>query len=164
MVRYYTTMRILGIDPGSHIVGYGALDCTPGQHAVVTYGSIQVTPGTPTNECLLIIHQDIEELFNLLQPDVLAIEQLFFFRNVTTVIPVAQARGVVLLSAMQRQLAIGEYPPQQVKQSLTGSGRATKKEVQHMVKEILGLERIPKPDDAADALAIALTHAYFSGL
>lgn len=157
-------MRILGIDPGSHIVGYGLIDFHGGnRYTAGHYGTIQIPSGTPAQDTLLTIYDDMRELLGMLQPDLMVIEQLFFFRNVTTVMSVAQARGVILLTAKQSELPFAEYTPMQVKMTLTGHGRASKREVQEMVKELLGLEQIPRPDDAADALALAITHAHFIG-
>ncbi|PIQ25889.1 crossover junction endodeoxyribonuclease RuvC [bacterium (Candidatus Blackallbacteria) CG17_big_fil_post_rev_8_21_14_2_50_48_46] len=155
--------RILGIDPGSHRVGYGLLDCLPGRFDVVGFGTLETPPKSPASVCLPTIYEDLQELVKGFQPHVVAIEQLFFFRNLTTVMPVAQARGVILLSMAQAGLEVTEYTPLQVKMGLTGYGRASKREVQEAVAQWLGLEKIPKPDDAADALAIALCHAHQIG-
>ena len=157
-------MRILGIDPGSHRVGYGLLDCTPGQFEVVAFGTIEVPPKSPASLCLQTIFTDLQELLLCFQPELAVIEQLFFFRNLTTVIPVAQARGVILLSLANQGLAVAEYTPMQVKLGLTGYGKASKQEVQEALQHVLGLEKIPRPDDAADALALALCHAHQLGL
>lgn len=158
-------MRILGIDPGTHIVGYGLLNYHPEQspspYQAELFGTLQVPPKTPIPETLTSIYADMLELLDQLQPDLVVIEQLFFFRNVTTAISVAQARGVIVLAAQQRGLPQAEYTPMQVKMTLTGYGRASKRDVQEMVKELLGLEKIPRPDDAADALALAITHAHY---
>ncbi|MGV3525780.1 MAG: crossover junction endodeoxyribonuclease RuvC [Candidatus Sericytochromatia bacterium] len=156
-------MRILGIDPGSHLIGYGLLVCEPGHYHSEGYGTVQVPPGTPIPEALLAIYHDMQELLSTYQPDILVVERLFFFRNVTTAMSVAQARGVIILSGQQHQVELAEYTPMQVKMSLTGYGKASKREVQEMVKECLKLTQIPRPDDAADALALAITHAHFSG-
>lgn len=156
-------MRILGIDPGSHRVGYGLLDCQHGSFSVAGFGVIEAPPKSPAAVCLSTIYSDLQELLAMYQPEVVAIEQLFFFRNVTTVMPVAQARGVMLLALAQAELEVTEYTPLQVKMGLTGYGRASKREVQEAVAQWLGLEKIPKPDDAADGLAIALCHAHQIG-
>ena len=151
-------MVILGIDPGYAIVGYGVID-TEKKDMVVDYGAIT----TPKEDSMPIRLKAIEEsliyLFNKYKPEVIAIEELFYFKNQKTIIPVAEARGVILLTCQKYCGNIYEYTPLQIKQALTGVGRAEKKQVQYMVKAILGLSAIPKPDDAADALAAALTHA-----
>lgn len=153
-------MRILGIDPGTSIVGYGAVDFTaPSTFEVVTYGTIQTPPHTPLQERLVTIFADLQSLLQELQPDVMSIEKLFFFRNVSTAMPVAHARGVMMLAATLQQVTLAEYTPLEIKQTLTGYGRATKQEIQAMTAHLLQLERIPRPDDAADALAIAICHA-----
>ena len=159
-------MRILGIDPGYGIVGFGIID-THRNNAVVDYGVIETRKEDPFPERLQRIEEGFRVLFETYKPDEVAIEELFYFRNQTTVIPVAEARGVIVLTAKKYCNRLFEYTPMQVKQALTGNGRAEKKQMQFMVKSILGLEKIPKPDDAADALAIALTHAQaarFGGL
>ncbi len=151
-------MRILGIDPGYGIVGFGIID-THRNNAVVDYGVIE----TPKEETfpvrLLRIEESLRVLMEKYKPDEIAIEELFYFHNQTTVIPVAEARGVIVLTCEKYCERIFEYTPMQVKQALTGNGRADKKQMQFMVKAVLGLEKIPKPDDAADALAIALCHS-----
>lgn len=157
-------MRILGIDPGSHRVGYGVLDCQPGACVeVVSFGTLEVAAGSSPAQCLYTIHKDMHELLRIFQPETVAIELLFFFRNLTTVISVAQARGVILLAISEYQLEFSEYTPMQVKQGLTGYGKASKKQVQQSVAQWLNLEQIPRPDDAADALALALFHAHQLG-
>ena len=151
-------MLILGIDPGYGIVGFGIID-THRNNAVVDYGVIE----TPKEDTFPVRLQHIEEAFRVLfetyKPDEVAIEELFYFRNQTTVIPVAEARGVIVLTAHKYCERLFEYTPMQIKQALTGNGRAEKKQMQFMVKSVLGLEKIPKPDDAADALAVALCHS-----
>lgn len=156
-------MLILGIDPGTHIVGYGLIEYAQGKYHVGAYGTLQVAPGTPIPDTLQSIYQDMQDLLIGLKPDVMVVEQLFFFRNVTTAISVAQARGVIILTGRQKEIELAEYTPMQVKMTLTGHGRADKREVQEMVKDLLKLEKIPKPDDAADALALAITHAHYLG-
>jgi crossover junction endodeoxyribonuclease RuvC len=156
-------MRILGIDPGSHIIGYGLIDYVGGRYTPETYGTLQVPPGTSMVDALFSIYEDMSELLTMLTPDVMAVEQLFFFRNVSTAMSVAQARGVILLTGRQKEIPLAEYTPMQVKMTLTGYGRASKRDVQEMVKDLLNLEKIPKPDDAADGLALAITHAHFIG-
>lgn len=154
-------MKVLGIDPGYAIIGYGIIDTTK-DNKVIDYGVIT----TPKEDSISIRLKNIESalisLFNLYKPDAVAIEELFYFKNQKTIIPVAEARGVILLTAQKFCENIYEYTPMQIKQALTGQGRAEKKQVQFMVKSILGLKDIPKPDDAADALAVALTHAQTS--
>ncbi len=151
-------MRILGIDPGYAIVGFGIID-THRNNAVVDYGVIE----TPKEDSLPIRLQRIEEslrvLFERYKPDEVAVEELFFFHNQTTAIPVAEARGVIVLTSQKYCGRTFEYTPIQIKQALTGNGRADKKQMQFMVKSVLGLSSIPKPDDAADALAVALCHS-----
>jgi crossover junction endodeoxyribonuclease RuvC len=155
-------MRIFGIDPGTATTGYGLIEVPPrGRAQAGAYGVIKTEAKAPMGERLQTIHADLTELLSSLRPDVVAIEQLFFFQNITSGMQVAQARGVALLAIAQHGLPAAEYTPMQVKQSLTGYGKAGKAEVQRLVTEQLGLSAIPKPDDAADALAIALTHALF---
>lgn len=161
-IYYYTLiMIVLGIDPGYAIIGFGIID-TSQNNKVVDYGVIT----TPKEDSIALRLKNIESalkiLFSTYKPDAVAIEELFYFKNQKTVIPVAEARGVILLTAQKYCENIFEYTPMQIKQALTGQGRAEKKQIQFMVKSILGLKEIPKPDDAADALAVALTHAQTS--
>ncbi|MGB8954869.1 MAG: crossover junction endodeoxyribonuclease RuvC [Tumebacillaceae bacterium] len=153
-------MRILGIDPGYGRTGYGVVDVVGNRMKSVEYGCIETKPNTPMPDRLFDIYGAVKEIIARLQPEAMAIEQLFFAKNVTTGIDVAQARGVVLLAAREAHLPIGEYTPMQVKQSLVGYGKADKKQMQEMVRMFLGLAQIPKPDDAADGLAIAITHGH----
>ena len=156
-------MKIFGIDPGTATTGYGMIVIpTHGPAQAVAYGVIRTEAKTPMAERLQTIHGDLTELLTSLKPDIVAIEQLFFFQNITSAMSVAQARGVALLAIAQHGLSAFEYTPMQVKQSLTGYGKSAKGEVQRLVAEQLGLAEIPRPDDAADALAIALTHALFA--
>lgn len=155
-------MRILGIDPGYGIVGFGIIDYINGQYNVVDYGVIQTSKEESIATRLAIVYKSVKELIEKYKPDEMAVEQLFFFKNHTTIIPVAEARGVILLAGINHCGEIFEYTPLQIKQALTGHGRAEKKQVQYMVKAILGLQNIPKPDDAADALAVAICHANFN--
>lgn len=152
-------MRILGIDPGTGILGFGVIDVRKGKPTLVDGGVIK----TPVHEQdairLQTIFEELTEIINLHKPDAMSVEKLFFARNVTTAMTVAQARGVVLLCGQQAGLAIAEYTPMQIKQAVTGYGKADKKQMQEMVRVLLNLKVIPKPDDAADALAAALTHA-----
>lgn len=156
-------MVILGIDPGYGIVGYGVIETDGNNYQVLDYGAIT----TPKENSIAVRLQEIEEnlifLLNKFKPDVVAIEELFYFKNQTTIIPVAQARGVIVLTAQKYCGKLYEYTPLQIKQALTGNGRAEKAQVQYMVKSILGLSSIPKPDDAADALAVAICHSQTSG-
>jgi crossover junction endodeoxyribonuclease RuvC len=155
-------MRLLGIDPGTATVGYGVIDVDGDFHpAMVAFGVIKTPPTLPMAERLRIIYDDARELLGLYRPGVVVIEKLFAFRNVTNVITVAQARGVLTLAAHQAGCRLAEYTPMQVKQTITGYGRAQKPEIQEMVRDLLGLSAIPRPDDAADALAFALTHVQF---
>ena len=156
-------MRILGIDPGYAIVGYGVIDYQNTRFSVVDYGAILTDAGVPFNERLERIYDDAFALMQKWKPDVMAIEKLFYNTNAKPVIDVAQARGVLILAAQKNRLSIAEYTPLQVKQSVVGYGRAEKKQVQEMTKMILNLEKIPKPDDTADALAMAICHAHASG-
>ena len=154
-------MIVLGIDPGYAIIGYGVLD-TSKQNMLLDYGAI-VTPKEDSMPIRLEnIDKSLKYLFDKFKPDVVAIEELFYFKNQKTVIQVAQARGVILLACQKYCGNIYEYTPLQIKQALTGQGRAEKAQVQFMVKAILGLDSIPKPDDAADALAVAICHSQSS--
>ena len=152
-------MIILGIDPGTATTGYGIIENTKNGLAVVEYGSITTSKKSATEERLLEIFQDLNALVKKFKPQVVAVESIFFFKNAKTVISVAQARGVVLLCAKQNKIKIREFTPLQVKSSLTSYGKADKKQVQYMVQKLLDLKTIPKPDDAADALAVAICAA-----
>ena len=154
-------MIILGIDPGYAIVGYGIID-TNKPNMVVDYGAITTPKEDPMPVRLEAIDSSLKYLFDKYKPDVVAIEELFYFKNQKTVIPVAEARGVIVLACQKYCGNIYEYTPLQIKQALTGQGRAEKAQVQSMVKAILGLNAIPKPDDAADALAVAICHSQTS--
>ncbi len=155
-------MRILGIDPGYAIVGYGVVDYSKNRFSVVGYGAITTKAKTPFADRLSVIYSDMLELIDKYKPDRLSIEKLYFNTNSTTAIDVAQARGVIVLAAKQRGVAINEYTPLQVKQAVTGYGRAEKHQVMEMVKNLLGLSTVPKPDDTADALAIAICDGHYS--
>jgi crossover junction endodeoxyribonuclease RuvC len=152
-------MRILGIDPGTGILGFGIIEANRGKFELVDGGVIR----TPVHEDdavrLLTIYEELTDIIAANNPTVMSVEKLFFSRNVTTAMTVAQARGVVLLCGMQAGMEIHEYTPMQIKLAVTGYGKADKKQMQEMVRVILNLETIPKPDDAADAIAAALTHA-----
>ena len=152
-------MRILGIDPGYGITGFGIVDAPRNNFRLLQYGAITTPPGTDFPLRLQMIYNDMTELLRVAQPDCVAIEELFFGQNVTTGIGVAQSRGVILLAIQQAGVPIYQYKPMQVKQSVVGYGNATKHQVQDMTKRILHLNATPKPDDAADAIAIALCHA-----
>jgi len=152
-------MRILGIDPGTGILGFGVIEII-GQKAKLVDGGVIRTPVNEDDAVrLLTIFDELTDVIKNTKPQEMVVEKLFFAQNVTTAITVAQARGVILLCGMQNKLKIAEYTPLQIKQALTGYGRADKKQIQEMVRVILGLKEIPKPDDCADALAVALTHA-----
>lgn len=152
-------MRILGIDPGTATVGYGLIEESDGQLAVITYGAIVTRPKDgDTARRLQLIYQQLNELIATYKPDVAAVEELFFGRNITTAISVGQARGVLLLALANAGIPIAEYSPPKIKESVSGYGNASKQQVQFMVQNILDLEEVPKPDDAADGLAVALTH------
>lgn len=153
-------MLILGLDPGSAITGYGLIRADHGSYQMLDYGALRTEPGPTDAERLVLLYQKLQALLKDKQPDCIAIEQLFFNKNATTAVPVGQARGVLLLGCAQAGLPIAEYTPLQVKQALTGYGRADKAQIQYMVTRLLNLSAIPKPDDAADALAIAITHAH----
>lgn len=153
-------MIILGIDPGYAIVGVGVVEYIGNKFRILEYNAITTPAGMPTVERLQKIYQEMNMYIDKYNPDAMAIEELFFNSNQKTAINVAQARGVLLVAAANRGIPINEYTPLQVKQSVTGYGRADKKQIQQMVKMMLGLNVIPKPDDAADALAIAICHAH----
>ncbi len=156
-------MKILGIDPGFAIVGYGVIDHTGNKFKTIKYGAVT----TEANEDMFLrfkkIYDSLTEIINEHKPDAMAIEELFFNSNQKTAINVAQARGIILLSALNANVPVFEYTPLQVKQAVVGYGRADKGQVQQMVKALLNLEKVPKPDDTADALAIAICHAHSSG-
>ena len=152
-------MRILGIDPGYAIVGFGVLQAARGQATLLRCGAIRTEAGVPMPRRLLQIGEDLGELIHTFAPDVLAIEELYFNNNVTTGIGVAQARGVILATAAKLGVPVAEYGPSQVKQAVVGYGKAEKKQVMEMTRRLLRLAEVPRPDDAADAVAIALCHA-----
>ena len=152
-------MRILGIDPGYGITGFGVLEAQRSEYRLLQYGAITTPAGIDFPVRLEMIYNDMVQLLQVAKPDAVAIEELFFGQNVTTGIGVAQSRGVILLAVQQAHVPVFQYKPMQVKQSVVGYGNATKHQVQDMTRRILHLEKIPKPDDAADAIAIALCHA-----
>lgn len=155
-------MRVLGIDPGTGIMGFGVIDVDGTSFTLVDAGVITTPPHTPHDERLEDIYESLNEIIGATKPDAFSIEKLFFMKNVTTAMTVAEARGVALLAARQHKLPIYEYTPMQIKQTTTGYGRADKKQMQEMVRVHLGLRDVPKPDDCADALAAAITYAMMS--
>lgn len=152
-------MRILGIDPGYATIGFGVLEAERGSFRLERYGTITTSPDQPFSQRLLTIYDDMNQLIDTVAPDVMAIEELFWGHNVTTGIGVSHGRGVILLSAAQRQLPVFEYTPMQIKQAVVGYGNATKLQVMDMTKRLLKMEKVARPDDAADAIAVALCHA-----
>lgn len=152
-------MRILGLDPGTATIGYGIVEDIEGQVSVVTYGAITTRPQDgDTAQRLQLIYQEVNALLAAYKPDQAAVEQLFFGRNITTAIKVGQARGVLLLALANAGIPVAEYSPPKIKEAVSGYGNASKEQVQFMVQNMLGLEELPRPDDAADGLAVALTH------
>ncbi len=156
-------MVILGIDPGLAIVGWGVIEYSASRFKVLGYGTIETPAGMPTEERLCLIFDGIHSLIKTYKPEQMSIEELFFNTNITTGIRVAEARGVLVMCAKKMGVEIFEYTPLQVKQSVVGFGRAEKKQVITMVTTLLGLKKPPKPDDTADALAIAICHAHSGG-
>ena len=152
-------MRILGIDPGLAIVGFGLIEADAGRTQLLQYGTVTTPAGLPLSDRLVQLERDTEELLAQLRPDAIAIEELFFSNNITTGIAVAHARGILLCTAAKSGIPLYEYTPMQVKQAVVGYGLAEKRQVMDMVKRLLKLHSVPRPDDAADALAIALCHA-----
>jgi crossover junction endodeoxyribonuclease RuvC len=151
-------MRVIGIDPGTAIVGYGIVDFDGKNYTVIGYGCIYTNKEHSMEDRLVTIYDELDLVIKKYQPDSMAVEELFFFKNNKTVISVGQARGVLLLCGKKNNLSIAGYTPLQVKMGVTGYGRADKIQVQKMVTTILKLEKIPEPDDAADGIAIAVTH------
>jgi len=156
-------LRILGIDPGYAIVGYGVVDYDGLRFNTVGFGAITTPSDYAFHDRLEIIYKDMISIIEKYKPDALSIERLYFNTNTTTAIDVAQARGVILLASHQNGLSVNEYTPLQVKQSITGYGKAEKRQVMEMVKSFLNLKAVPKPDDTADALAIAICHGHSAG-
>lgn len=156
--------RIIGIDPGYAIVGYGVVDFDGYRFRTIDYGSIQTAAGTPFEKRLECIWDELSVLLARYRPASMAVERLYFTNNQKTGIDVAQARGAVLLCAVKNNVELYEYTPLQVKQAVVGYGKAEKKQVQSMTKTILGLVEVPKPDDTADALAIAICHGHCAGV
>lgn len=156
-------MRILGIDPGTGILGFGVVDIdAKGKASMVDAGVIRTPVKETDSNRLSTIYDELHEIITDLKPQVMSVEKLFFAQNVTTAMSVAQARGVVLLCGKQHGMELFEYTPLQIKQALTGYGRADKKQIQEMVRVVLGLKEVPKPDDCADALAAAICHSMTS--
>jgi len=151
-------MRVLGIDPGIAITGYGIIDFAGNSFSPVDYGSIRSAAEMPQHLRLNKLYNELTDLIIKYRPHCMAVEELFFNRNVRTAMSVSQARGVILLASAQSDLEVYEYTPLQVKQAVVGRGRADKKQVQYMIKIILNLPAVPRPDDVADALAIAVCH------
>lgn len=152
-------MRILGIDPGYATIGFSILEADRGRYALVQYGTITTSPEDAFAQRLMTIHTDMTQLLDAFMPDCMAIEELFWGHNVTTGIGVSHGRGVILLAAAQKNIPIFEYTPMQIKQSVVGYGNATKLQVMDMTKRLLKMEQVARPDDAADAIAVALCHA-----
>lgn len=155
-------MRILGVDPGTGLTGFGVIDVKGASYSLVDGGVIKTTPNSPLAERLQVIYEDMTEVIKQTRPDIVSVEKLFFAQNVTTAIAVSHARGVILLTAEQAHLPVVEYTPLQIKQALTGYGRAQKAQMQEMVRVVLKLKVLPQPDDCADALAAAICHAMTS--
>ncbi len=153
-------LRIIGIDPGYAIVGIGVVDYIGNKFRTLEYGAITTPAGMPTVDRLKKIYDELTMYIDKYRPDAVAVEELFFNSNQKTAINVAQARGVILVALRNNDVPVYEYTPLQVKQSVTGYGRAQKAQIQQMVKTLLGLNVVPKPDDAADALALAICHAH----
>ena len=153
-------MRILGIDPGTATVGYGVVDKLGASPVMVRYGTIKTSPKQSGPERLLVLHDELNRIIDEFAPDVVVMEQLFFAKNQTTAIAVGKACGVLQLVAAKRGIPVVEYTPPEVKQAVVGYGNAEKKQVQYMIQRILGLDEAPKPDDAADALALCVCHAH----
>lgn len=152
-------MIILGIDPGYATIGFGIIQSHKNQHQLLQYGTITTSPEQEFPQRLLTIYQDMTTLLETVKPDVVAIEELFWGHNVTTGIGVSHGRGVILLAVAQQQIPIFEYTPMQIKQAVVGYGNATKLQVMDMTKRLLKMEKVARPDDAADAIAVALCHA-----
>lgn len=152
-------MIILGIDPGVATIGFGIIRAERGKNTLIQYGVITTPPGIPLSERLVQIYDDMQQLIETFKPDEMAVEELFFSKNITTGISVAHGRGVILLAAEKLGVPVFEYTPMQVKQSVVGYGKAEKKQVMLMTQRLLNMKEIPRPDDAADALALAICHS-----
>ncbi|MDP9727259.1 crossover junction endodeoxyribonuclease RuvC [Alicyclobacillus tengchongensis] len=157
-----SSLRVMGIDPGLARMGYGILDSYGNQLRAVIFGCLETPANTPLAKRLSILFHGLQTLLEQYQPQVMAVEELFFNRNTTTAFTVGQARGVAILAGYEHQVQLAEYTPMQVKLAVTGYGRADKVQVQTMVKTLLSLPTVPKPDDTADALAVAITHAHMA--
>lgn len=153
-------MRVLGIDPGYAIVGWGVVEYVGNRFTTIAFGAVTTEAGVPFEQRLETVYSGVKDVMELYKPDALSIEQLFYQHNQTTVIGVAEARGVILLAAAQCGLPIFEYTPMQVKQAVCGYGKALKKQIQEMTRILLKLDKVPKPDDTADALAMAIAHCH----
>lgn len=153
-------MKIIGIDPGTAITGYGVIGYSAGNFLIYDYGAIRTDPRMELSLRLGVLHRQLSGIISEHKPDHFAIEELFFNKNVKTALAVGHARGVAMLAAVQSSVPVFEYTPLQVKQAVVGGGRAAKEQVQFMVRAILGLRETPRPDDVADALAVALCHAF----
>ncbi len=151
-------MIIIGIDPGLATVGFGVIRKEESSITPVSYGCIRTSPEKQNPERLMEIYNEVSALFEKYSPSAVAVEKLFFTNNVTSAMGVSEARGVIFLAAQQKNIPVAEYTPKQIKQAITGSGRADKKQMQEMIKRLLNLDEVPKPDDAADGLSIALCH------
>ncbi len=154
-------MRIIGLDPGTATTGYGIIEANQGEFTAVAFGAITTRADDPMPQRLQTIQRELQRLIDTYQPDTAAVEEVFFGRNVTTAITVGQARGVLLLTLVNAGLPIGEYSPPKIKDAVTGYGKADKNQVQLMVRNLLNLEETPRPDDAADGLAVAITHYHY---
>lgn len=152
-------MIVMGIDPGVATIGFGVIDAQRGKNTLIQYGVISTPAGLPLSKRLVQINEDMEQLIKQFKPDELAVEELFFSKNITTGISVAHGRGVILLAAERMGIPIYEYTPMQVKQAVVGYGAAEKRQVMLMTQRLLSMKQIPRPDDAADALAIAICHS-----
>ena len=162
-VKECRNVRIIGIDPGYAIVGFGIVDYIGGKFTVLDYGAITTDKDTPFPQRLCEIYDDYCHILDTWKPDALSIERLYFTNNQKTGIDVAQARGIIMMAAQQRNIEINEYTPLQVKQAVVGYGQAVKKQVQEMTRKILKLKTVPQPDDTADALAMTICHGQSSG-
>lgn len=151
-------MRILGIDPGYATIGFGFIESNRGEHQLLQFGTITTPADMDFPQRLKMIYEDMEQLLDTLKPDVISIEELFFGRNVTTGIGVSHGRGVILLAAAQKSIPIFEYTPMQIKQAVCGYGKAEKRQVMDMTRRLLHMKEVARPDDAADAIAVALCH------
>lgn len=155
-------MRIIGLDPGTATTGYGIIDADEGELVMVTYGVIKTSPKLAMPHRLQKIYTELNELLTQYRPDTAGVEELFFGRNVTTAITVGQARGVLLLALANAHIPLGEYSPPKIKDTVAGYGQADKAQMQMMVRNLLNLTETPRPDDAADGLAVAITHYHYA--